>query len=142
MYANYGVNIIKDSKEMTTSNKVKNSCKQYGNFLKTNAKDALILSGGAAAAIGVAKSSKVQNLISKGLVNLKNTTFVKNIAKEVGFSKFVNYVKSLPGPAKAIGAIITALTLGAINLNHDKASYNAGKITQEYIDKSKIEKSI
>ncbi len=78
-----------------------------------------------------AGKGKIKDLASKFTSKFKGES-VKELLK-----KGVNKVKNLPGPAKAVLAIGAAITAIFISKNHNKATYNAGKIEQKYEDMSK-----
>lgn len=135
-----------DYNDMSLTNRLNCSRKQYLNLRKTLLKDELILAGGVGASVGtaaaVSKSQIAQNVIKKGISKIKEP--VVKLAKKIGTNKYVqkgiSWIKGLPGPAKIAGAAVALLTLGLVNSNHRNSDYNAGKITQEYVDKSKLEK--
>ena len=148
-------NGVEESKQMTRKNRFKANHTVLKNNMKTAQKDIVTLAGGAAAAAGtaaiVSKSKAAQQFISKGVKAAM--TALGNVGKEIASSstfkavaptlkKAAGAIAALPGPAKIAGVAVGLLTFGLIKRNHDKNQYNNGKIVQNYIDKSQLEKSL
>lgn len=146
----------KELKGMTRKDKSATLRALAKNHFKTGLKDAVIVSGGMAAAAGTAqavKSSKflsnaiskcvarVKNGAIKGVQYLKTNPVIKeglNLSEKL-FNEAAGFVKTLPGPAKIAAAAVGLITFGLYRSNHHKESYNSGKIVQQGIDKSKLE---
>lgn len=105
-------------------------------------KDILVTAGGIGASIGAAAFVKntpaAQEFLKK--VGQRATKLVPEkvlvAAKNYG-TKALNWVKGLPGPAKAAGAIGLAITALLHANNRCKTYYDQGKMEQEYRDISR-----
>lgn len=143
MYSVSLLSVLTQSKDVKgLKNKKEYLGEKVNNTLSTGAKGVLVSGLGIAASIGAAKaakdSSRAQMIFEKitgslriGSLNLQDRN--KYIAKGV------NAFKSLPGHAKAAAAATMLLTLGLVNRVCQKGIYKSGRITQEYIDKSKLD---
>ena len=125
---------------------IKYAFKKTVNARQGAAKDVFVTAAGlgatAVAATAVKNSKTAQTYIKKGFEWAANTGAGKAVAgaaKKVApyATKAVNWVKNLPGPAKAVAAAGVALTALLHANNRAKTYYEQGKIDQEFKDLSK-----
>ena len=141
---------VKDMKEVKNiGHRFSVQNRQLQNNARTTLKDTVTIAGGVAAsagaAVAVSKFPALQNMLSKVINPIKDAIISSGIKEKALpiLSKGMGFVKALPLPAKVAAAAITALvTLAIVKFNHEKRDYNNGKIVQEYIDKSKLEKTL
>ncbi len=140
---------VKDMKEVKNiGHRFSVQNRQLQNNARTTLKDTVTIAGGVAAsagaAVAVSKFPALQNMLSKVINPIKDAIISSGIKEKALpiLSKGMGFVKALPLPAKVAAAITALVTLAIVKFNHEKRDYNNGKIVQNYIDKSQLEKSL
>ena len=131
----------------TIGNRLEHAGARFINMKKTQMKDVLATTAGIGATVLAATAVKNSSILQKGIKGLgtaiKNSNFGKEIAagaKELMpyAKKGINWIKSLPAPAKAVlvaGLIATSIVSRLIE---NKGIRNAGKIEQKYDDRAAL----
>ena len=135
----------------TKSLNLKKGGERYLNLTKTRAKDAIVSATGIGASIVAATAVRNSSVMQEGLKKAgefikrsKAGEVIADAAKELKpyLQKAAEWVKALPGPAKAvlaIGVLATALISKAIR---NKGLRNDGKIEQKYADKAALQNTL
>ena len=146
---------IQAIREKGLGNRIEHSGARIGNYIKTNAKDALFTTAGIAGSVGaaalIAKSPLTQKLLTKGAAKLANTSLMKSAISTVSgavgkiapfVQKATGWFMALPTAGKIALGVGLAATAIASRIIRNKGIKNAGRIEQKYDDMAALNRQL